>query len=120
MCACVCVCVRARARVCVCVCVRAHARACCNVRFMANHCATRCHTHTYPQVSNNGLDFTFDRSTYDVTGPCPPGRYCPGNDLTSVLLCPRGTYCPGTGNQNVTLCPRGMYQPLQGQSDCLR
>jgi len=72
------------------------------------------------EVANNGLDFTFNRKTYDVVGSCPTGSYCPGNDLTAVLPCPRGTFCPGTGNFNFTLCPRGMYQPLMGQADCLR
>jgi len=74
----------------------------------------------YVEVSNNGVDFTFDRVTFTYTEGVAPGKYLPGDDDLTVLECPRGAFCPGRGQTNFTLCPRGTYQPLRSQAACLR
>jgi hypothetical protein len=74
----------------------------------------------FVEVSNNGVDFTNDRKTYEHLAPCPPGSFCPPFEDSTDILCPRGTFCSGAGNTNFTMCPRGTYQPLAGQTTCQR
>ena len=67
------------------------------------------------EVSNNGEDFTTDRSIF-FYGTCRTGYYCPAGE---PLPCPRGAFCAGTANFNFTLCPPGTYQPQTAQPGCL-
>jgi Tyrosine-protein kinase ephrin type A/B receptor-like/IPT/TIG domain len=76
----------------------------------------------YVEISNNGLDFSMNRTTVSLPGPCPSGSFCPGGCASGFdpLPCPAGTYCAAGSNANFTLCPRGTYQPRVAQSACLR
>jgi len=76
----------------------------------------------YVEVSNNGVDFSFDRKLFTYSEIVGAGKYLPMGEVddSSLLNCPRGSFCHGSSNGNFTLCPRGTYQPMKGQSDCLR
>jgi hypothetical protein len=68
------------------------------------------------EVSNNGLDYSDSRVTFDFYDRCRPGFYCPG---LVPLPCPNGTACPGSVGLNFTLCSPGTFQPRSQQVSCL-
>jgi hypothetical protein len=72
----------------------------------------------YVEISNNALDFTDYKRTFQYLHVIPSGSYHFGTEKVTILDCPRGSYC--NGSANFTLCPKGTYQPSTGQSKCIR
>ena len=68
------------------------------------------------EVSNNGLDFSESRVTFEYYTKCDRGWYCPG---LTPQLCPNGTMCPLTDSVNFTRCAPGTFQPRAGQLSCV-
>ena len=70
------------------------------------------------EVSNNGIDYTDSRHSFDFRSPAQNGFYQPGAEEATLMVCPRGAYCNGINHKNFTLCPKGTYQPKSGQESC--